>query len=91
MKSHLNGHLEAMLGVDPSSEAVLQQMAMDEASHADFAETAGARALPEVSRCDAMGAALMKGGKERARLQESGQISMHARIVAAPVLYLTHR
>ena len=43
---HLQGHLERVADNDPASRAVLEQMYLDERSHAEWAEESGGRRLP---------------------------------------------
>ncbi|WP_076584553.1 2-polyprenyl-3-methyl-6-methoxy-1,4-benzoquinone monooxygenase [Solilutibacter tolerans] len=46
VEAHLDEHLEDLPAEDLRSRAILTQMKMDEARHADQAEAAGARTLP---------------------------------------------
>jgi len=46
VEAHLAEHLETLPTQDRRSRAILETMKVDEARHADHAETAGARALP---------------------------------------------
>jgi ubiquinone biosynthesis monooxygenase Coq7 len=50
VEAHLQDHLEGLPEGDARSQAILDQMKIDEAKHADMAEAAGARALPEPIR-----------------------------------------
>ena len=50
VEAHLQDHLERLPEGDARSQAILDQMKIDEAKHADMAEAAGARALPEPIR-----------------------------------------
>ena len=47
VEAHLEEHLQALPEGDLRSRAILRQMKADEARHADHAEQAGARALPQ--------------------------------------------
>ncbi|HZH44687.1 MAG TPA: 2-polyprenyl-3-methyl-6-methoxy-1,4-benzoquinone monooxygenase [Lysobacter sp.] len=46
VEAHLDDHLQRLPAVDARSRAILRQMKIDEARHADHAEAAGARRLP---------------------------------------------
>lgn len=46
VEQHLAGHLERLPAADQRSRAIVEQMKIDEAVHADNAEAAGAAALP---------------------------------------------
>ncbi|MEE4218919.1 MAG: 2-polyprenyl-3-methyl-6-methoxy-1,4-benzoquinone monooxygenase [Xanthomonadales bacterium] len=61
VEAHLQEHLEKLPQNDARSQAILDQMKVDEAKHAEMAEEAGARDLPEPVR-QAMGfaAGIMK-------------------------------
>ncbi len=50
VESHLEDHLGKLPEGDERSHAILEQMKTDEARHAEMAEQAGARALPEPMR-----------------------------------------
>ncbi len=54
VEAHLQEHLEKLPENDARSQAILDQMKVDEAKHAAMAEEAGARDLPEPVR-QAMG------------------------------------
>jgi len=61
VEAHLQDHLERLPEGDARSQAILDQMKVDEAKHADMAEAAGARALPEpIRRAMAATAGFMK-------------------------------
>jgi len=61
VEAHLQDHLERLPEGDARSQAILDQMKVDEAKHADMAEAAGARELPEsIRRAMASAAAVMK-------------------------------
>jgi ubiquinone biosynthesis monooxygenase Coq7 len=61
VEAHLQDHLERLPPGDARSEAILDQMKVDEARHAAMAEAAGARELPEaVRRAMALTAGFMK-------------------------------
>ena len=61
VEAHLQDHLERLPPGDARSQAILDQMKIDEAKHATMAEAAGARDLPEtVRRAMAFTAAIMK-------------------------------
>jgi ubiquinone biosynthesis monooxygenase Coq7 len=47
VEAHLGEHLESLPGADLRSRAILEAMKSDEARHADHAEAAGAKALPQ--------------------------------------------
>ncbi|MEN1925966.1 2-polyprenyl-3-methyl-6-methoxy-1,4-benzoquinone monooxygenase [Luteimonas sp. MJ146] len=47
VEAHLEEHLETLPAADQRSRRILQQMKIDEARHADEAEAAGARILPQ--------------------------------------------
>jgi 3-demethoxyubiquinol 3-hydroxylase len=46
VEQHLAGHLDRLPAQDHASRAIVQQMKVDEARHADEAEAAGARRMP---------------------------------------------
>lgn len=46
VEAHLAGHLERLPTQDQGSRAIVQQMKLDEAAHADMADQAGANDLP---------------------------------------------
>ena len=50
VEAHLAEHLDRLPEGDGRSQAILDQMKVDEAKHADMAEEAGARELPEPVR-----------------------------------------
>lgn len=50
VEAHLASHLDRLPAGDAASRAIVEQMKQDEAAHADFAQAAGARALPEPVR-----------------------------------------
>jgi 3-demethoxyubiquinol 3-hydroxylase len=61
VEAHLEHHLETLPAQDQRSRAILRQMKDDEARHADHAEAAGARVLPQpIPRLMALSAGLMK-------------------------------
>jgi len=61
VEAHLQDHLERLPEGDARSQAILDQMKVDEAKHADMAEAAGARTLPEpIRRAMAATAGFMK-------------------------------
>ena len=61
VEAHLQDHLERLPEGDARSQAILDQMKVDEAKHADMAEAAGARELPEpIRRAMASAAGIMK-------------------------------
>ena len=61
VEAHLQDHLERLPEGDARSQAILDQMKIDEAKHAGMAEEAGARVLPEpIRRAMALTAGLMK-------------------------------
>jgi ubiquinone biosynthesis monooxygenase Coq7 len=61
VEAHLADHLERLPEKDARSQAILDQMKVDEAKHADMAEEAGARELPPpVRRAMTFTANLMK-------------------------------
>jgi len=47
VEAHLDEHLQTLPPADRRSREILQQMKIDEARHADHAENAGARPLPQ--------------------------------------------
>lgn len=57
VEQHLAGHLERLPANDTASRAVVQQMKLDEARHADAAEQAGAAPMPAPVRWLMRGAA----------------------------------
>jgi 3-demethoxyubiquinol 3-hydroxylase len=61
VEAHLQDHLDRLPAGDARSHAILDQMKVDEARHADMAEAAGARELPPpVRRAMAFTAGIMK-------------------------------
>ncbi len=61
VEAHLAEHLETLPAEDRRSRAILATMKADEARHADNAEAAGARVLPEpIPRLMALASAVMK-------------------------------
>jgi len=61
VEAHLQNHLERLPPSDTRSQAILDQMKVDEAKHAVMAEAAGARDLPEsIRRAMAFTAGIMK-------------------------------
>lgn len=50
VEAHLEGHIEKLPPEDTRSRAILNQMKIDEAKHAQMAEDSGARELPEPVR-----------------------------------------
>lgn len=61
VEAHLQDHLERLPEGDARSQAILDQMKIDEAKHAEMAEEAGARVLPEpIRRAMAFTAGIMK-------------------------------
>jgi ubiquinone biosynthesis monooxygenase Coq7 len=61
VEAHLADHLERLPEGDARSQAILDQMKVDEAKHARMAEDAGARNLPEgVKKAMAFTAGIMK-------------------------------
>lgn len=61
VEAHLQDHLQRLPPGDARSQAILDQMKVDEARHADMAEAAGARELPPTIRCAmAFSAGIMK-------------------------------
>ncbi|MDX1380359.1 MAG: demethoxyubiquinone hydroxylase family protein, partial [Xanthomonadales bacterium] len=59
--AHLQDHLDRLPAGDARSQAILDQMKVDEARHAAMAEAAGARDLPlPVQRAMALTAGIMK-------------------------------
>jgi ubiquinone biosynthesis monooxygenase Coq7 len=61
VEAHLQGHLDELPEEDARSQAILDQMKIDEAKHADMAQEAGARELPPpVRRAMAFTAGIMK-------------------------------
>jgi ubiquinone biosynthesis monooxygenase Coq7 len=61
VEAHLQDHLERLPPGDSRSQAILDQMKADEAKHAEMAENAGARDLPEpIRRAMAFTAGIMK-------------------------------
>ena len=61
VEAHLAEHLETLPAEDRRSRAILETMKADEARHADNAEAAGARVLPEpIPRLMALASAVMK-------------------------------
>jgi ubiquinone biosynthesis monooxygenase Coq7 len=61
VEAHLAEHLRSLPAEDLRSRAILETMKEDEARHADHAEAAGARMLPQpIPRVMALASALMK-------------------------------
>ena len=61
VEAHLQDHLDKLPDEDVRSQAILDQMKVDEAKHADMAEEAGARDLPPpIRRAMAFTANIMK-------------------------------
>ena len=61
VEAHLQDHLERLPEGDARSQAILDQMKVDEAKHAEMAQAAGARELPEtIRRAMAFTAGIMK-------------------------------
>jgi ubiquinone biosynthesis monooxygenase Coq7 len=61
VEAHLQDHLEKLPASDRRSQAILDQMRVDEAKHANMAHEAGARELPEpIRRAMALTADIMK-------------------------------
>jgi len=61
VEAHLKDHLEKLPEGDARSQAILDQMKVDEARHADMADEAGARELPSpIRRAMALTAGIMK-------------------------------
>jgi ubiquinone biosynthesis monooxygenase Coq7 len=61
VEAHLQDHLERLPPGDARSQAILDQMKVDEAKHAAMAEAAGARELPPpIRRAMALTAGIMK-------------------------------
>ena len=61
VEAHLQDHLERLPEGDARSQAILDQMKVDEAKHAEMAQDAGARDLPEpIRRAMALTAGIMK-------------------------------
>jgi ubiquinone biosynthesis monooxygenase Coq7 len=61
VEAHLQDHLEKLPESDTRSQAILDQMKIDEAKHADMAHEAGARELPPpIRRAMAFTAGIMK-------------------------------
>jgi ubiquinone biosynthesis monooxygenase Coq7 len=61
VEAHLHDHLERLPPGDGRSRAILQTMQADEARHAEHAEAAGARALPQpIPRLMAFASGVMK-------------------------------
>jgi ubiquinone biosynthesis monooxygenase Coq7 len=50
VEAHLEGHIEKLPAEDARSRAILDQMKIDEAKHAQMAEDSGARDLPDPVR-----------------------------------------
>lgn len=50
VEAHLEGHIEKLPAEDARSRAILDQMKIDEAKHAQMAEDSGAKDLPEPVR-----------------------------------------
>ena len=61
VEAHLDEHLQTLPEADGRSRAILRVMKADEARHADHAEAAGAKALPQpIPRVMALASKLMK-------------------------------
>ena len=61
VEAHLEGHLKKLPEADQRSRAIVSQMKEDEARHADHAEAAGAKVLPQpIPRLMAAASNLMK-------------------------------
>jgi ubiquinone biosynthesis monooxygenase Coq7 len=61
VEAHLGEHLQRLPENDQRSRAILEKMKADEAAHADHAQAAGARELPEpIPRLMALASAVMK-------------------------------
>lgn len=61
VEAHLEEHLQTLPSEDRRSRAILETMKIDEASHADHAEQAGARVLPPpIPRLMALASSIMK-------------------------------
>ena len=61
VEAHLDEHLQTLPEADGRSRAILRVMKADEARHADHAEAAGAKALPQpIPRVMALASNLMK-------------------------------
>lgn len=61
VEAHLQAHLESLPRGDERSRAILRTMKADEARHADYAQAAGARPLPQpIPRLMAFASAIMK-------------------------------
>jgi ubiquinone biosynthesis monooxygenase Coq7 len=61
VEAHLEEHLETLPAGDERSRAILRTMKDDEARHADHAQAAGARRLPQpIPRLMALSSAIMK-------------------------------
>ena len=61
VEAHLDEHLQTLPEADGRSRAILRVMKADEARHADHAEAAGAKVLPQpVPRMMALASKLMK-------------------------------
>ncbi|GAB4172108.1 MAG: 2-polyprenyl-3-methyl-6-methoxy-1,4-benzoquinone monooxygenase [Wenzhouxiangellaceae bacterium] len=61
VEAHLDSHLQQLPEADQRSRAVVDQMKVDEARHAELARSAGAATLPDpVQRLMGLAAALMK-------------------------------
>jgi ubiquinone biosynthesis monooxygenase Coq7 len=61
VEAHLHEHLEQLPPGDVRSRAILETMKTDEARHAEHAEAAGARALPQpIPKLMALSSAIMK-------------------------------
>lgn len=61
VEAHLDEHLQSLPAADARSRAILRQMKVDEARHADNAEAAGARTLPPpIPRLMSFASKLMK-------------------------------
>jgi ubiquinone biosynthesis monooxygenase Coq7 len=61
VESHLEDHLQKLPAADERSQAILEQMKTDEAKHAEMADAAGAKPLPEpIREAMAISAGIMK-------------------------------
>lgn len=61
VEAHLQDHIDRLPGTDARSQAILDQMKVDEAKHAEMAQEAGARNLPlPIRRAMTLTANLMK-------------------------------
>ena len=62
VEQHLAGHMERLPAQDATSRAIVEQMKLDEARHADQALAAGAQELPDAVRWLMKGAARVMTG-----------------------------